>query len=270
MKNAEPIIARRSPVGDLRDFPNFLIIGPQRTGTTWLYHNLKTHPQILMPGIKEMYYFSTLGQPDHKHFRYPFLEDYLAEFRDSPRRRLKRHYDSFRYHGRLFQPKVRGEATATYARLSPAVIRQITELQPDIKAVLMVRDPVERGWSHAKKDLQRLGADLSSSSECLKFIQKSSQRELADYALISKHWGSALRKGNLFCGDYRMLAAQPVALLTKIATFLGVDPEPCERGRHLGERVNPTTEVPMPDGLREALEELFAEERLAAARLLGA
>src|SRR3712207_3654799 len=37
-------------------FPDFIGIGAQKAGTTWLYHNLRTHPQIWIPR-KEVHYF---------------------------------------------------------------------------------------------------------------------------------------------------------------------------------------------------------------------
>lgn len=52
------------PINDLApgeyDFPDFLLIGPQRTGTTWLHRNLILHPDIYMPPEKELYYFNNL------------------------------------------------------------------------------------------------------------------------------------------------------------------------------------------------------------------
>ena len=38
--------------------PNFLIIGVQKGGTTWLHENLKSHPQIVLPNKKELEFFS--------------------------------------------------------------------------------------------------------------------------------------------------------------------------------------------------------------------
>ena len=37
-------------------FPDFIGIGAQKAGTTWLHRNLQAHPQIYMPR-KEVHYF---------------------------------------------------------------------------------------------------------------------------------------------------------------------------------------------------------------------
>ena len=38
-------------------FPDFIGIGAQKAGTTWLDRNLRAHPQIWMPERKELHYF---------------------------------------------------------------------------------------------------------------------------------------------------------------------------------------------------------------------
>jgi hypothetical protein len=40
--------------------PNFIVIGAQKSGTTWLYRNLRQHPDIFMPPEqhKELFFFS--------------------------------------------------------------------------------------------------------------------------------------------------------------------------------------------------------------------
>ena len=43
-------------------FPDFLGIGAQKPGTTWLYQNLAAHPQICMPPVKELH---NLGHKPH-------------------------------------------------------------------------------------------------------------------------------------------------------------------------------------------------------------
>jgi len=44
----------------LKNFPDFFVLGPPRTGTTWLYENLKQHPEIYMSAPKEVFYFHSL------------------------------------------------------------------------------------------------------------------------------------------------------------------------------------------------------------------
>ncbi|MBK7919375.1 MAG: sulfotransferase [Chloroflexi bacterium] len=43
--------------------PDFLCIGAQKAGTTWLYQALRQHPQVSMPPIKENHYFDRGKRP---------------------------------------------------------------------------------------------------------------------------------------------------------------------------------------------------------------
>ncbi len=263
-------VRSRAPRVDLSRFPDFLMIGPQRTGTTWLYHNLRQHPQLFMPDVKETYYFSTLGQPGHPHFRFPFLEDYLDFFRDSAWRRVERHYDCLRQSFTFFRPRIFGEATATYATVDDDVLADITALNPAVKAIVLLRDPVDRAWSHAKKDLVRNAADPAGvpAAEFIQFLEKDSQRRRADYATILQRWEEALQPGRLHVDSYERIAGDPRGLLADIARFLDVTPHALFLNRHLRDRINPSREFAIPDPVRAHLEAQLANDRAIYRQLL--
>ena len=246
----------------LCNFPDFLIIGPQRTGTTWLFHNLKSHPEIFLPKEKELYYFSTLGMPDHRRFRFPYLEDYLHAMADTPRSTLKRNYDSLRKVGRLYNPRLRGEATASYAALPKEVIREIATLNPEIKAILMVRDPIDRAWSHARKDLLTEGRsahDLDPDA-LSHLLFKNGQRELALYRTLIENWRNQLQSGYLFVGVFDSIASEPERLLTALHGFLGVPSGQRYFGRLLRHRINPAPPAIIPAAIGKLLREVLRHE----------
>ena len=254
----------------LANFPNFLILGPQRTGTTWLYHNLKKHPQVFIPRQKETYFFTTLQRPEHPHHSLDTLDDFLGgPMRESPKRRLKRHYDCLRKYHEPYRPTVRGEATATNALLPASLIREIVALEPDLKAILMLRNPVERAWSHARKDLirntGRRPRDVSRS-EFERFFRTAGQRALADYRSQIRRWRARLKPGHLFIGEFEKIATAPEHLLLEIQRFLGIRTGRKYFTRHLRERINASgnekyrRQAPVPPSFEAHLTELLAEE----------
>ena len=246
----------------LRNFPDFLIVGPQRTGTTWLFHNLKSHPEIFLPKEKELYYFSTLGMPDHRRFRFPYLEDYLEAMADTPRSTLKKNYDSLRKVGRLYHPRLRGEATASYAALSKEIIREIATLNPEIKAILMIRDPIDRAWSHARKDLltAEQPADVLDPDALARLLFKDDQRGLALYRNLIENWRSQLQPGHLFVGVFDSIASEPERLLAALHGFLGVTSGKRYFGRFLRHRINPAPPAAIPPAIGQLLGELLRNE----------
>ena len=101
--------------------PNFLIIGAMRSGTTSLAINLRAHPGIFLAPQKEIRYFD-------RHFDRG-LDWYLDQFQAVS--------------GEL----AIGEATPNYM-YSEVVMERIAALLPDVRLVAMLRDPVDRAYSH--------------------------------------------------------------------------------------------------------------------------
>ncbi len=104
-------------------FPNFIIIGSQRCGTTSLYTYLAQHPQILTPIKKEMDFFSW-------HFDRG-IDWYLAHFPPMPP-------------GEQF---VTGEASPSYFDCREAPER-VYSACPEAKLIVLLRNPVDRAISH--------------------------------------------------------------------------------------------------------------------------
>ena len=139
----------------LERFPDFLIVGPQRTGTTWLHAHLRFHPEIFLSEPKEIFYFSRLKTPESAKFQSDDLGWYLSFFRDPLWRRAAKTAIALWKYRAFYHPRVRGEATASYAAMDRDVIAEIAALNPDIRVILMIRNPIDRAWSHARKDLVR-------------------------------------------------------------------------------------------------------------------
>jgi len=108
---------------DTVKFPNFIIIGSQRCGTTSLYTYLAEHPQILTPIKKEMDFFSW-------HF-HRGIDWYLAHFPLMPQ-------------GGEF---VTGEASPSYFDCREAPKRLYSAF-PEAKLIVLLRNPVDRAISH--------------------------------------------------------------------------------------------------------------------------
>src|SRR5689334_16087334 len=53
--------------------PDFLCIGAQKAGTSWLYQQLEPHPDFWMPPVKELHYFDLLHKT--RQFQPPRCRD---------------------------------------------------------------------------------------------------------------------------------------------------------------------------------------------------
>lgn len=118
--------------------PDFLIIGTQKAGTTWLMRKLGAHPNVFM-APRQIHYF------DREYFR--GSDWYGAQFVASAKGQLV------------------GEKTTEY--FDPGNIKQvaprIARTCPHCKLIVILRDPVERAWSamvhHVNAGLVALPSD---------------------------------------------------------------------------------------------------------------
>lgn len=121
---------------ELRGLPDFLIIGTKRGGTTSMLKYLRRHPNVLpmWPGVenaKKTHFF------DQNFHRGPLW--YRSHFpTDLQRRRVRRATGVW---------PVTGEA-APYYMFHPLVLDRVVETIPRVKVIVLLRNPVDRIWSH--------------------------------------------------------------------------------------------------------------------------
>jgi hypothetical protein len=261
-------IKQRTAQPDLSLFPGLLYLGPQRTGSTWLHANLSRHPEVHLHRDKETFYFSTLSRPDAPRYRFDCLEDYLESFREGMGTCLLKNYHALRRCGSFYRPRVRGDFTASYGMLDENVIAAIFHLRPDVRGIMLVRDPVERAWSHAKKDLVRGRDRAADDAELLAFIRSPDQLARADYRATIARWTRHLAPGHLFVAPYSRIGTDPEALLDEISAFLGIRRLGGASKRHVTTRQNVTPEAAVPAGLQDAVETALAPAAASCRELL--
>jgi len=255
-------------------FPDFLIVGPQRTGTTWMFRNLKHHPQVFLPVEKELYFFNKLAKSRADKFRSRRLEWYSEHFTPDLKTQLARQARNLKQVGRIGKTTRQGEATATYAVMDEALIREIAVLRPAMRIVFGVRHPVSRAWSDVKRILKIRTAEDLEQIGFEKFCEVCS----SDYQMRCARYGDALDRWLAIFGEEQVLtvvledeiAARPKETLASLCRFLGVDDAPSLIDRLvIAENVNPTQSFKMPAPYREYLVELLAEPIRAANERFG-
>jgi len=246
---------------NLEYFPDFFIVGPQRTGTSWLYRNLDEHPQIFMSKPKELFFFNKLRSKDHPRYRSDELSWYLDFF--TPQRFYRKMLKRQKRFGKIYLPNVRGEATASYSTLHPGIIEEITILNPKIKIIMIIRNPIDRAWSHAKKELsekQGRTLDRITDTEFKEFFNQSYQLKCARYADNIDTWSEFLSEGNIFVDFFDDIKSNPERLLLNVFSFLGVEDDQKFISSLAYEKVNSTEASHIPRKYKLYLEELLKPE----------
>ncbi len=238
-------------------FPDFFCIGPQRTGSTWLHASLVRHPEILMHRDKETFFFSTIGNTSSPRYRYPDLKAYLDSFNDTFGELLLKNYHALRRCGQLYNPHILGESTASYCVLEPLVLEDIRTINPNIKIIMLLRDPVERAWSHANKDLVRDTGKAATDEQYLEFFSRPDQLARADYQGIIERWRGFLKPSHMLLAPSTRIESDPAGLVSDILKFLGAKNSQPASSRHLYSRQNPTSGNHIPVKLQTELENIL-------------
>lgn len=232
----------------LRALPNWHIIGAQKSGTTSLYDYIVQHPDIDPCMSKEPMY-------------------YLVWHKYGPH-----YYRSFFPYRR---GRITGEATTGYLTHPLIVAPRMRELTPDTKIIVIVRNPVDRAYSHYNM-LRRSNHETEPTFETALAREEQRTREYGpgylnkniwmyrDTGLYADHlirWHQYFPVEKMLIINYDDFASDPQDVLGRVWNHLGVRPlrVPDRPPLHVGKY------PPMRRDTREELIEYFRpyNERLS-------
>jgi hypothetical protein len=183
--------------------PNFLIIGVEKGGTTWLHSQLIKHPDIFLPNTKEIHFFNKYNSNfiAHDYFNLG-LNWYLEFFKQ--------------YEGQ----QAVGEVTPMYI-CDPVAPFRIKQTLPDVKLIIILRDPVDRAYSHywmAKhKNQTKLTFKEVIEQEEPRFIQRGL------YYKQIKVYYELFNPNQIIVLFYDEVFKNPEYWLSQVCKFLGVN-----------------------------------------------
>ena len=195
----------------------FVIGGAQKSGTTTLDALLRLHPALQMARKKETHFF----------------DDETLDWNTPDLARLEAFYDA--PDGRLC-----GESTPITLYWRPAQ-RRLLAYNPDIKIILMLRDPVTRAFAQWKKSYAEGRETLSfqdairaypgrvrAMAEVENLERHFSYVERGFYARQIEHLLTQMPRANLHIEIFEEFVARRAEALARIAAFLGIAPFPAD------------------------------------------
>ena len=192
----------------------FFIVGAPKAGTTSLFHYLNTHPEIKMSSAKEPNYFSDKELFDQGLYYGTSRIDTLQK------------YNSL-FSGRK-KEKLMGESSVSYLYYSE-VPKRIKVYNTDSKIIVMLRNPVDRAFSHYLMDY-RLGLTSESfESEFNKKIGLKFQQYflLGNYSSQVKRYIDVFGRENIHFIWYSDFKKNTTLELEKVFDFLSLNTNYC-------------------------------------------
>jgi hypothetical protein len=270
--------------------PDFICVGMPKAGTGWLYDQTIEHPDFWMPPVKEIRYldnpvtnmeraanrlgrdFKRAGEGGERKERDErdqlFLER-AAALHGKPMD-IHAYANMFAVKG----DKLTGDVTPAYAALEEDVIAQIGEHLPQVKVVLLLRDPVSRTWSHfcMKNRGGRFDDKFLRNPAKLKKLIESSRNveERSVPTRIVERWKRSAPNVAFRHFFFDDLAKRPDWFRNEILTFIGGDPEKQSGALEAGyNRKAAKPKMELTPELEAVIVEHLREELRACAREFG-
>ena len=210
----------------LRGLPSALLIGAQRSGTTSLFNYLAQHPDVRQPLGKEIHYFDL---------------HYARGIRW--------------YRGRFpFRHRLRGAAltidASPYYLLHPLAPERAAGLLPGVKLVAILRNPIDRAFSHYQHEVRDGRETLSfpdaiaREAERLAGEEERLRRDSSYYSYNHHRYSYTTRgryleqltrwmqhypRARLLVVQSERLFSEPAAVCAELYQFLGLRPHRLEK-----------------------------------------
>jgi hypothetical protein len=220
-----------------RTIPTFLIAGAARSGTTGLVEGLRSNPRVFVTEPKEPHYFALHGQaPD---FQGPGDAQTINRVAVTDRQAYLDLYPNATDHVAL------GDASVSTMYYHERALPEIRALNPDMRVVLLLREPVARAYS-GHQYLRARG--FEPHEDFLTAVAEEPRRRAENWHHLWHYTGMSLYSeavaalqaelppGHLGVWFYEDLERDFSGTAAQVLRFLGVPPVPGE-GEHIP-RVN--------------------------------
>lgn len=193
---------------------DFIVIGTQKGGTTALDYYLRQHPEVGMGKRKELHFFDNETHFQNKEIDY---SKYEGQFETS----------SYK--------KAYGEATPIYLYWKQSC-RRIWEYNQNIKLIAILRNPIERAFSHWNMEYDRNKEKkdflycINNESNRMKEASSEQHRvfsylDRGFYSLQLKRYLKYFSRDQMLFVKYEDFKNQQAATLHKVFNFLQIKPD---------------------------------------------
>jgi len=186
-------------MSEIQQTPDAIMAGMSRAGTTFMYHYLQKHPDIFIPARKEVCFFA-------HHFE-----------------------RGLRWYSDFFKDKSHNQKTLDICGVyfsTEASLERIFEHNPETKIILSIRDPLE--WIYSYYEQYSGTFEVPPFHEFLRgcSVEREGKIQSIDFRnqVLSRTIQHYLErfKGRVLIYDFAYFEANPLDVLNRIETFLGV------------------------------------------------
>lgn len=177
---------------------DFIFLGAQKAATSWIFSCIQEHPEICIP-VKDIHFFSRENA-------------------------FSKGIDFYLYNFKKCKPSsIKGEISTSYL-YSEIAIKRINQVFPNVKYLVILRDPIERALSHFNNDIKSGRVSVNTTfEEALKL--KPSYILNGKYKKHLEVIVQNFEQDKLKIIFYDDIITNPEDVLIEVFSFIGVDAE---------------------------------------------
>lgn len=259
--------------------PDFLCIGTQKAGTSWLHYMLRGHSSFWVPPVKELQFFNNYFDPDSLGWTGRSRLDRAKDFISYNLAREVVDWDEIRAAALIAQEEVnldwyqsifdlappgriKGEITPEYTLLKQDQIKALATLYPNLRIVFGMREPVSRAVSAIRMLLLHEGFNEAHSPKdyeerAIGMARDSDNIIRSAYLTVLERWASAFSADRIFCYDFDYIASEPMTILSGLCRFFSVDGSKFRANPRA--RIHPGSKLELSDKVMAVINETHCE-----------
>ncbi|MEQ9260140.1 MAG: sulfotransferase [Roseovarius sp.] len=253
--------------------PDFMVIGAEKAGTTWLYRNLKRHTALWLPPEKELHFFDDTPRDQWRREKVlsqarerdtgPKILDWFERFAEIDTSDISAYTA-------LFEPKAgqkAGDMTTEYATLDDQTVEKISAAFPELRIVFVMREPAERLWSAYKMHMKQEKGEVSLD-DTAKFRAYLSRRQpflRTEYRRTLSIWRKWFGRAQVLEVFHDEIQIAPANVLDRVLAHLEVGHDCPHDPDLLSKKVFEGQKAPVPP----VFAKLVAERYLPMLKLLA-
>ena len=223
-------------------YPNFLVVGVMKCGTSTVHEHICTHPRVVRAFTKELHYFT---------------RDFVGRVPDGSW--SMEYHELLGWQGERNDGLLYGEASPSYI----AVPQRLYDFNPDTKIIIMLRDPVSRALSQIRQYEEK--SFRLKEGGYLAHMKSASDLSKVDVVLDSIYLNRVLKFLEVFPAEnvaivsFEEMASDPQAVMNEVFAFLDLEPVAIKAG-FVGAATS-KKRTPEQEEMKSILTAHFAENR---------
>lgn len=253
--------------------PKVLGIGAQKAATSWLHENIGANPGAWVPPFKELHFFDHKFIPANRRWTAWHVKRGIAE----ARKRAHANQDEYltyldslekppllngTWYKRVFSQcphnAIGFDVTPEYSSLPKEGIEfALRFLGRGVRAIYIIRDPVERALSQIAMNVRRAGAAPLAHCDWIALAEAADVVDRGNYIRNVSNWDACIGTDRICYISFKRIELEPLTVLRELELFCGLPPF---HYPNASRKVFPRGNVEIPDFVKDHLRDLLAPQ----------